>query len=248
MSLVAGRGWLLLGVTVLLLAPEVCFAQAVDIPVFPPPTPTLPRVTATLDQETSIEVVDAPLADVVEFLKDLHEINIQFDAKALAAVGIGTDTPVTRKLRGISLRSALNLMLKELDLTYVIRDEVLLITTPEEAGKMTELRVYDVSSLLPPAGSAEDLARALVKTMDSKQGAPPASGGGSETPAEGVLKQMRSTEKDKPGRSIAAYEQLLIVRDSARGHDEVLRVLRAIRATQRRKVEAEEAAGAERAK
>ena len=48
-------------------------------------------------------------------------------------MGIGTDTPVTKNLKGITLRSALRLMLRELSLTYIIKDEVLLITTPEEA-------------------------------------------------------------------------------------------------------------------
>ena len=36
-------------------------------------------------------------------------------------------------MKGITLRSALRLMLHELSLTYIIQDEVLLITTPEEA-------------------------------------------------------------------------------------------------------------------
>ena len=67
---------------------------------------------------------------MIDYLKDLHSIEIQIDEKALADMGIGSDTPITRNLKGITLRSALRLMLKELDLTYVIRDEVLSITTP----------------------------------------------------------------------------------------------------------------------
>jgi len=60
---------------------------------------------------------------------------------------------VTRNLSGVSLRSALRLMLKDLDLTYVIRDEVLLITTPEEANAKLVTKVYPVADLVLPINS-----------------------------------------------------------------------------------------------
>ena len=41
-------------------------------------------------------------------------------------------------------------MLKELDLTYVIRDEVLKITTPEEAENELLTKVYPVADLVMP--------------------------------------------------------------------------------------------------
>ena len=64
---------------------------------------------------------------------------------------IALDTPVKKKLKGISLKSALRLMLSELGLTYVIQDEVLLITTKEAAEQKLETRIYPVSDLvLPP--------------------------------------------------------------------------------------------------
>ena len=56
---------------------------------------------------------------------------------ALEEIGVGTDEPVTINLHNVSLRSALRLMLKKLQLTYIIQDEVLMITTPEEAEKQS---------------------------------------------------------------------------------------------------------------
>jgi ferric-dicitrate binding protein FerR (iron transport regulator)/tetratricopeptide (TPR) repeat protein len=91
------------------------------------------RVQDALRSPTHLEFVEAPLQDVIDYLKDLHGIEIQVDKKALDDVGIANDTPITKQLKGISLRSALRLILRDLDLTYVIQDEVLLITTPEEA-------------------------------------------------------------------------------------------------------------------
>ena len=55
---------------------------------------------------------------------------------------------MTRQLDGITLRSALNLMLSALDLTYVIEDEVLLITTPDVASRALVTKIYPVGDLL----------------------------------------------------------------------------------------------------
>ncbi|HUE71967.1 MAG TPA: hypothetical protein VMP01_13860, partial [Pirellulaceae bacterium] len=51
---------------------------------------------------------------------------------------------------GISLRSALRIMLGELKLTYVIRDEVMQITTPEDAENQLVTKVYPVGDLVVP--------------------------------------------------------------------------------------------------
>jgi uncharacterized membrane protein YgcG len=108
------------------------------------------RIGRALDESTSFEFIETPLRDVVEYLRDLHDIEIQIDQRSLDDVGIGTETPITRSLKGISLRSALRLMLRELDLTYVIRDEVLLVTTPEEVENHLTTKVYPVADLVIP--------------------------------------------------------------------------------------------------
>ena len=67
------------------------------------------------------------------------------------AGGRGGSAPVTKNLKGISLRSALRLTLAEIadtELTYVIRDEVLLITSKAKAEKLRTTRVYDVADLV----------------------------------------------------------------------------------------------------
>jgi hypothetical protein len=57
---------------------------------------------------------------------------------------------VTKHLKDISLRSALKVMLDELQFTYVIRNGVLLITTPTKAktDEFLETRVYPVADLV----------------------------------------------------------------------------------------------------
>ena len=108
------------------------------------------RIEAALKSPTDMEFVELPLDQVIDYLKDYHQIEIQLDKTAMDDVGIETDTPVTKNLKGITLRSGLRLMLRELKLTYVIQDEVLLITTPETAEAHLTTKVYPVADLVLP--------------------------------------------------------------------------------------------------
>ena len=131
-------------------------SPAAEKPAKPKKAPVQPmpiRVGAAaiedaLSSTTQFEFTETPLQEVIDTLKERHKIEIQIDSKALTDVGIGSDTSVTVNLKGVSLRSALNLMLKELNLTWTIQDEVLLITTPEEADNELFVKVYDVADLV----------------------------------------------------------------------------------------------------
>jgi tetratricopeptide (TPR) repeat protein len=111
------------------------------------------RIFEALTDETIFEFIETPLSDVITFLETQHDIQIELDNKALDDIGIDPNTTVSKNLRGISLRSALRLMLKDLELTYVVRDEVLLITTPEEAESKLVTKVYPVGDLVLPITS-----------------------------------------------------------------------------------------------
>ncbi|MFI4875874.1 MAG: hypothetical protein ACIALR_11070 [Blastopirellula sp. JB062] len=111
------------------------------------------KIFEQLNEPTKIAFIDTPLIEVVDYLKTLHGIEIQLNNRALEDVGLSTDVPVTRNLEGISLRSALRLLLKELELTYVVANEVLEITTPEDAETELVTKVYPVADLVMPIPS-----------------------------------------------------------------------------------------------
>jgi hypothetical protein len=113
------------------------------------------RIREALKSPTEIDFVETPLTDAIRVLKQRHAIEIQLDDKALEELGIAADTPITRKVSGISLRSALRLMLRELGLTCVIKDEVLLITSPEvaQSTEFAKPTIYPVGDLVLPRGS-----------------------------------------------------------------------------------------------
>jgi len=108
------------------------------------------KIEEALQSPTEFDFVQVRLTDAIEYLKDLHDVEIQFDRYALAQEGLGTDIPITRKLKGISLRSALQLILRDFGLTYVVEDEVILITTQQRAKKMRKTRVYGIGDLMLP--------------------------------------------------------------------------------------------------
>jgi uncharacterized membrane protein YgcG len=110
------------------------------------------RIFNELNTKAVMEFIETPLKDAITILKDTHGIPIELDVKKLEEAGVNIDTPVTKNLNGITLRSALRLLLNDLELTYVVRDEVLLITTPEEAESQLITKVYPVGDLVVPIG------------------------------------------------------------------------------------------------
>lgn len=116
----------------------------------PLPTEGESKILAALAQKSAADFAETPLTAVVDFLKQKHEIEIQLDSKALSDSGVGSDTPITTRLHDIRLRSLLRLMLGQLDLTYVVGDGYLLITSKTEAENRLRVKVYPVRDLVTP--------------------------------------------------------------------------------------------------
>ncbi len=116
-------------------------------------TPIEKKIREALQSTTKMEFTEMPLIDAVDYLKDYHDIEIQLDNRALEDAGVGSDTPVTRMVNGISLKSGLRLLLGEYDLTYLIKDEVLLITTVDKAETELVTKAYPVADLVIPVQS-----------------------------------------------------------------------------------------------
>jgi hypothetical protein len=111
-------------------------------------SPAEKRIRAALNQPTSLNLTDEPLSQLVAALKESHKIEIQIDQKALDEVGVAGDTPVSVHVSGVRLKSALRLLLDQHDLTYLIKDDVLLITTPDRAAENQVRIMYPVEDLV----------------------------------------------------------------------------------------------------
>ena len=66
---------------------------------------------------------------------------------------------MTVKLRNVKTQTALRLILGELGLTYLTYDDVLMITTPEDAGSQLVTRVYDCRDLMKLPSPVRKVAR-----------------------------------------------------------------------------------------
>ena len=114
------------------------------------------RITAVLNQplREPLDFIEQPLRDVATILAETYDIPIQFDTKALDAVAASPDVEVSVQISNVTLRSALDLMLKNAGaeaLTYIIDNEVLLITTLEESETRLEVVVYRIDDLVADA-------------------------------------------------------------------------------------------------
>jgi hypothetical protein len=114
------------------------------------------EILKQLDAPTRMDFERTPLGEAVEYLAEVHGIDIMVDRHALNAIGLGTDTPVTIRIQGISLRSGLKLMLKSIDptLAYTVDNEVLALTTREVVEQNQTTRNYPVADLVLPVHDA----------------------------------------------------------------------------------------------
>ena len=115
------------------------------------------KIIKELNEPTEMEFIETPLKDVVEALKIRHGIEITLDAKAITDAGGAIDMPITASLKGITLKSALRLVLQEHELNYLIDHEVLQITSDAKAKEHVVTKVYPVADLVLPIAISSGL-------------------------------------------------------------------------------------------
>jgi len=104
-----------------------------------------------LKTPVSVQFENQPLAKVLDQLGRLAGVNFYMDPHGLAEKGVSTDSPVTIDLRQeIKLESALNLILQPLHLSYVIKDEVLKVTSEQYKNIQVYTKTYNVADLVIP--------------------------------------------------------------------------------------------------
>ncbi len=109
------------------------------------------EIQRKLTNLVDVKFRNTPLATVLETLSRMTEIPIVIDERALSELRLNRDQPITLELNTqISLRSALQLILKPYDLTYVIRNEVMEITNRDAQRSNTYRETYKVADLVLP--------------------------------------------------------------------------------------------------
>lgn len=109
------------------------------------------KILEALESPVQFEFPGNPLSDVLQFISDQHALSIIVDHQALADEGQSDDLEVSLVLSEVRLQSALNLLLKPHNLSYLVEDEVLKITSRPVADETLETRIYDVRPLFAKA-------------------------------------------------------------------------------------------------
>jgi len=194
------------------------------------------RIERVLNQplKETLDFTEQPLRDVATILAQTYDIPIQFDTKALDAVAASPDVEVSVKIANVTLRSALELMLKHAGaegLTYIIDDEVLLITTLEEAETRLEVIVYRVDDLVADPTASE-----------SRSGA-----ADFDTLIDVIVSSVEHESWQENGKGegeIHAFPPgMIVISQTARVHEQIQRLLDDLR---RGKAEVEKATVSER--
>ena len=109
------------------------------------------RIISALDETTSLEFTDETLEAVVLRIKERHGFDIIIMKADLEADSITIDDPVYNlSVADITLRNALKLLLDDKQLTYLIENEVMKITTVTKAGNSRPIRAYYAADLTIP--------------------------------------------------------------------------------------------------
>lgn len=115
---------------------------------------TVERQDALVNQRGSFVFEKTPLQQVVEHLRDHFALNIVLAEKSSDGTALPLNTPITVQLDDVSVRAFLQIILRRVNLSYTIRDGVILIGDPGDIEREVELRLYPVEDLRRPRSFA----------------------------------------------------------------------------------------------
>ena len=107
------------------------------------------KIEKALQQTISYHFIDTPLIEIISRLSDKTNITIVLTRK-IEDAGVQADQRVTIDAKDVTVESFLKLILDNLNLTTMVKDEVLKITTIEDAQSPENMtvRIYPVADLL----------------------------------------------------------------------------------------------------
>src|SRR5262249_53014685 len=76
---------------------------------------------------------DVEFGQVIDDLRDISGVNVVADTASLEDASVDLHRKMSLTVENVPMQSALDLLLQQVHLTYIIKDDVLQITTPESA-------------------------------------------------------------------------------------------------------------------
>ena len=163
-----------------------------------------------LNEPFSVDFDEIPLNQAIKELARHIEADIRLDVSSLHDAGLSERMPVSLKMTDRPLNSILRALLLKLQLTWVLRDGVLEITTQEKADELHKTAVFDVRDLCRNQKESSGLMRAIHTQTRSKWEDVDGEGGAMISPKPGVL-VVRNTERtlDEAAKLLESYRTAL---------------------------------------
>lgn len=130
----------------------ILMAVVIGLSVAAPTAVAAPRDQALDRTLPEMKFTGVTFGDAIDFVRDVGGLNIHVNWKALEQEGVTADAPVNIRLRAVSLRKVLNLLLSEAGgsdrIAFYMEDGVVEVTTRALADKKVYTRVYPVDDLV----------------------------------------------------------------------------------------------------
>ena len=120
--------------------------------------PITSNIRAALDRPLqSYNFLDTPLSELVDYLATVSSLPIAIDVRQLEANGAAVDTPMTASGKNISLATALKRLLRDLDVSWTISAQTLIIAPADGLVDRLTARFYPVNDIIshPDLAGAE---------------------------------------------------------------------------------------------
>lgn len=164
----------------------LCVAVVVLVALAQPASAAVRTYSRVLDQVLpEIRFQGVSIVDAVDFLRDVSGANIHVNWRALEAIGVTKDAQVNMRLRAVTVRKALGLLISEAgggnQLTFYVDQNVVEVTTRELSDKQLLTRVYPVQDLIMdiPSLQGQDVPAFNLSQSNQSSGRGGGGGGGS---------------------------------------------------------------------
>lgn len=214
------------------------------------------RVLATLEsRRIPASFQDNSLADVIQFIATVTNLNVDADWDSLVDIGIEKDTQISLQLQEVPARVVLDRVLAKISRDefsragWAVNDGVLVIASQARLNKNKFLVLYDVRDLLYQVPSFTNVPQLDLEQVLSQAGG---GGGGGGNPVQSVEAELEGPTEEEllqrlqdiitnnidrdgwatNGGDVGTLEELngqLVITNTARNHREISRLLKQLR-------------------
>lgn len=170
-------------------------------------TPENRRTLAALEDPSHrfpARFTDNALGDVIGFIKDIAQVDIDVDWTSLEAIGINRDTPVNLTLSNATPKTILDRVMTKLgggglgQADWAVRDGIVVVASDDAIRRHTALAIYDVRDLIIEIPDYDDVPTIdLQSVLQSGRG-----GGGGRSP-------FRNDQDDRQQRQMTERQERL---------------------------------------